>query len=355
MNRRKFLKAASGTAVISALPFKSIRAFSGNPNFENRSRIIPRGLKKGDKVGLISPGSFISEKELEESILNLKEMGFEAYYTDRVTFRNGYLAGSDEERAADLMEMFANKNVAGIICTRGGYGCARLLPKLNFEIIANNPKPLIGYSDVTALLYGIYSRSGLVCFHGPVGISTFNDFSLRHFKSVLMEGNKEYQMQIPLSDNHTPDSEENVIQIRGGKCEGELIGGNLSIVCSLLGTPYDVSTEGKILFLEEIGEEPYRIDRMLTQLLQAGKFDNIAGIALGIFKNCDIKKGNGEFSNSFRLIEVLNDRLYDLGVPVIYGLPFGHVKNKFTLPLGVKTILDVDNRTLTLVEKSVEF
>jgi len=200
------------------------------------------------------------------------------------------------------------------------------------------------------LLYGIYAKTGLVCFHGPVGISTFNDFSVYNFENVLMNPSSRFNM-VSLAEKK--DTDYQIIPIRSGVAKGELVGGNLSIVVSLIGTQYDVDTKGKILFLEEVGEEPYRVDRMLTQMIEANKFKGLNGLALGVFKNCEVKKEDPSFKTSFSLLEVLQDRLYGLGIPVIYGLSFGHIENKFTLPFGVNARLDVGNQILSLIENAV--
>lgn len=312
------------------------------------NKILPSKLNEGDTIGLIAPGSYITENQLKESVENLEKLGFKVKYTSSILNKYGYLAGSDIERTKDIHSMFIDNEVKAIVAVRGGYGCARLLPLLDFELIKNNPKILIGYSDITSLLYGIYSQTGLVCFHGPVGTSTFNDYSVEHFKKILMYPSPNYRM---LSSS---EEENQIIVINQGITEGELVGGNLSIIVSMIGTEYDIDTRGKIIFLEDIGEEPYRIDRMLTQMKQSGKFDNCAGIALGVFKDCDVKKENPEFKNSLTLMQVFKDRLGNLNVPVIYGLSFGHITNKFTLPFGVKAKLDTFDKSLTLLEKAVE-
>lgn len=314
--------------------------------------IKPPRLKAGDTIGLITPGSFITEDELKESVKNLEDLGFKVVYTDNVTARYGYLGGKDEVRAEEVNLMFKRQDVQGIVCTRGGYGCSRILPYLDYDLIRNNPKVLVGYSDITSLLYGITARTNMVTFHGPVGISTFNDFSLFYFKNTLMDPSEELRF-FNAKDEKPDDKSRQVVPIRGGKARGRLAGGNLSIVVSLIGTPYDIDTEGKIVFLEEVGEEPYRVDRMLTQMIEAGKFDKASGIALGVFEKCEAKDEDPSFPKSLTLQEVLMDRLFSLKIPVIYGLSFGHITNKFTLPLGVMAELDVDNQNLTLLENAV--
>ncbi|MBK7104278.1 MAG: LD-carboxypeptidase [Ignavibacteriae bacterium] len=320
------------------------------PNSENffHQKLKANKLNFGDTIGLISPASYINDKQLNEAIYNLENLGFKIKYNPAVKDKYGYLAGSDSARAEDFNKMILEDEVKAIVAVRGGYGCARMLKFIDYEAIKKNPKIIIGYSDITSLLYAIYKKTGLVCFHGPVGTSTFNDYSLEHLKNIFLEPKENYKMKNSYSD-------ENQIEIiNNGICEGELVGGNLSIVVSMIGTEYDIDTKGKIIFLEEIGEEPYRIDRMLTQMKQSGKFKNCAGIALGVFKNCDVKKEDPEFENSLTLQQVFKDVLGDLKIPVIYGLSFGHIENKFTLPFGVKASLNTFDKSLTLLEKSVE-
>ncbi len=249
--------------------------------------------------------------------------------------------------------MFERKDVDTIVCARGGYGCARILPLLDYNVIKNNPKILIGYSDVTALLYGIFKETGLITFHGPVGISTFNDYSVDYFKKVLMHPEEVFAFYNADEDKNKNDEEFNSITINTGKARGVLVGGNLSIVVSLIGTPYDVDGKNKIFFLEEVGEEPYRVDRMLTQMIEAGKFKNAKGIMLGVFKDSVSNKNKSGLDDSFSLKEVLFDRLSNLKIPVVYGMSFGHITNKFTLPFGVEAELDSLSQNLTLLEPAV--
>jgi muramoyltetrapeptide carboxypeptidase len=344
MQRRDFIKSISTAAVMTAAP----KIYS---SAEPKAKIKPPRLKPGDTLGLIAPGSYISEDELKDSKENLEKLGYKVLYNDRILSKTGYLAGTDVSRAEEINSMFANKEVDGIICARGGYGCSRILPLLDYELIKNNPKILIGYSDITALLNAIYSETGLVTFHGPVGISSFNEFSVTYFNEVLVHPEKDLVL---ISAKGEDEKDNNGIKtIVSGKAVGELVGGNLSVLNSLIGTKYDFNGEGKIIFLEEIGEEPYRIDRMLTQLIQSGKFDKAAGIAMGVFKDCEPKEKDPSFSTSFSLMEVLFDRLSNLKIPVIYGMAFGHIKNKFTLPVGIKAELDTVSQTITLLENSV--
>lgn len=349
MKRRNFIKTIS-TASLAASTING-KSFAAQTSLQNLQKIKPAKLKKGDKVALITPGGYISEKEKEESIENLESLGFEVVYSDKLMLMNGYFSGNDKERAEDINDMFERIDIKAIVCARGGYGCSRVLPLLNYKSIRENPKVLIGYSDVTALLYGIYKKTGLITFHGPVGISTYNDFSKNYFNKVLLNPLEELELDSSFSESN--NNVYGLTTISSGTAKGEMVGGNLSIVTSLIGTEYDIDTKGKIIFLEEYIEEPYRIDRMLTQMIQAGKFDDATGIALGVFKYCESKKENPSFTNSYNLMEVLIDRLSSLGIPVAYGLSFGHVKDKFTIPFGIKVELNADNFKLKLLEAAV--
>jgi muramoyltetrapeptide carboxypeptidase len=349
MNRKKFITSLSvasvGAAVLNPLVIAK-NSWSDEP-----SVIKPPRLKAGDKLAIVAPGSYISEEELQDSIKNLSQLGFEATYSEKVLLQSGYFAGTDNDRAKDLMEKISDKKIKGIICARGGYGCSRILPMLDYDVIRANPKVLIGYSDITALLYGIYQKSGLISFHGPVGTSTFNDYSVHNFKRVLMNPERNETFK-----NSTSGDDENVYGVTSivkGKGKGRLVGGNLSIMVSLIGTEFDVDYSGKIIFMEEIGEEPYRVDRMLTQLIQAGKFKNAAGVMMGIFRKCEVKENSDLTVKSFNLMEVLKDRFASLKIPVVYGMSFGHVKDKFTIPFGALAELDADKQTFALLEKAV--
>jgi len=349
VKRRNFIKTiSSATVAVSAFP----KSFSDKPKPKAKKLIKPTRLKEGETIALVTPGSYITEEEKNESIDSLVNLGFKVTYSDRLMQKNGYFSATDEERAEDLMEMFERKDVQGIMCARGGYGCARILPLLDYDLIQDNPKPLIGFSDVTALHYAIYKNCDLITFHGPVSISTFSKFSVKNFRNVLMDPTFELTLYNSTSDNNY--NPYGITVISEGTAEGELIGGNLTLAASLIGTEYDIDYSGKIIFLEEFLEEPYRIDRMLTQMIQAGKFEDASGIALGVFKLCESDKTNPSFKDSFNLMEVLKDRLGNLGIPVIYGLSFGHVVDKFTIPIGVNAELNTNTKELKLLEPSVE-
>jgi muramoyltetrapeptide carboxypeptidase len=358
MNRKKFITSLSvASAGAAVFPFSTLQPSRlKESNLEGYSKdeppvIKPPRLKVGDKLAIVAPGSYISEEELQDSIKNLNSLGFETTYSEKILLQSGYFAGTDKDRAEDLMDKFSDKSVKGIVCARGGYGCARILPMLDYNVIRSNPKVLIGYSDITVLLYGIYQKAGLIAFHGPVGTSTFNDYSVSNFNKVLM--NPESPSLFKNSNGGEDENVYGVVSIVKGTGKGRLVGGNLSIMVSLIGTEFDVDYSNKIIFIEEIGEEPYRIDRMLTQMIQAGKFKHAAGVMMGIFRNCEVKKESALTSKSFTLMEVLQDRLSGLKIPVVYGMSFGHVKDKFTIPFGALAELDAGKQTFTLLEKAV--
>jgi muramoyltetrapeptide carboxypeptidase len=345
MKRIDFIKTAGIVSLSSIVPL--IKTFPFTPPAE---RVKPQRLKSGDTIGLIAPGSYITGAELNTSVKNLNELGFNVVYTNNILSKNGYFAGSDKQRAADVDQMFYRKDVAGIICARGGYGCTRILPLINYNVIKVNPKVIMGYSDVTSLLYGIYKETGLICFHGPVGTSTYNDFTTNYFRETLM--NPGDSLVLKNGEPESADEEFKQSTITDGVATGELIGGNLSVVASLIGTAYDIDTKNKIIFLEETEEDPYKIDRMLTQMIMAGKFVGASGIVLGVFKDCKPSEKTS-FDSSFTLMEVLKNRLAGLNIPVVYGMSFGHINNKFILPFGIKAHLDASKQTLTLLESAV--
>lgn len=351
MQRRSFLKTLS---TVAALPVVAAAGGVAQPTpaaAAEPNLIKPKRLKAGDTLGLVAPGSFITEKQLQESQQSLEALGFKVAYSKTILAKAGYLAGTDAQRAEALHEMFSRDDIHGIVAARGGYGCARLLPLLDYELIQKHPKVLVGYSDITALLFGIFRKTGLVCFHGPVGVSTFNPFSTEYFTQVLMEPRDRLTLQS--AEEADPKAAARPRTIRSGTARGRLVGGNLSLVVSLIGTPFDVDTANKIIFLEEVGEEPYRVDRMITQMLQAGKFAAAAGVALGVFSDCVPKPGESGLTSSFSVEEVLSSLLGHLDIPVVAGLSFGHIRNKFTLPFGGAAELDGRQQTITLLEPAV--
>jgi len=308
-------------------------------------------LKEGDTIGLIAPGSPFSDKEpYQKAIENIESLGFKVKLGKNLYSKYGYLAGRDEERLADLHTMFADDEVAGIWCIRGGYGTSRLLPGIDYKLIKNNPKALIGFSDITALLQAIYQKTGLVGFHGPVAAFDFTEYTIESFKKVLMSNSLPIIGQSILNDElGQRESSYARKVINPGIMAGQIAGGNLSLIAALSGTNYEWDVKDKILLIEDVGEKPYRVDRMLTQLLQNQDLNKAAGILLGVFNNCEAKEKDA----SLKLMETLEDRLRQLNIPVAYGFSFGHIENQCTLPIGIKARFDTDKFELQLLEGAV--
>lgn len=335
MDRRSFVFKSSiiGLAA-SSLPLIAKSEASG-------SIIKPAPLKKNATIGLITPGSALSRSAFENTLINLQALGYKVKYSSNVKVRSGFLSGTDQQRIEDIHAMFSDKEVEGIFCARGGYGCGRLLDDIDYSIIQENPKPFIGYSDITALHCAFYKKTGLVTFHGPVGASEWNDFSIDYVDDLLSKGKK---VKIKC---------ENPIVIRSGIATGKLIGGNLTLLTSLIGTEHDPDYTDHILFIEEVGEATYRIDRMLTQMRAAGKFNQVKGIALGYFTDCDLSADDPGYEYSIGLQEVFKDRLGDLGVPVVFGFPFGHEPHNATLPIGIDAELDAEKGVIKMLDTAV--
>ena len=334
----------------ATLPLLTQMDFSEPSRSPKIKKIVkPARLKVGDTIAVVAPASGIEAEGFDKALQNLADLGFKTKAGKSARAINGFLAGTDAERLTDLHEAFADKEVKAIWCVRGGYGASRILPDLDFSLIAKNPKILIGYSDITALHTAIHQRTGLVTFHGPVASSTFSDYAKTHVVNTLINPSAPYKIELA-ADNVADES--NLFKtetITGGKCRGRLIGGNLSLLSALAGTPFGLrDTKGKILLTEDVGEQPYRIDRMLVQLKQSIDFKQLAGIALGVFADCNPKN-----ADSPTLISVLKDQLGSLGIPVVYGLSFGHIRDQFTLPVGIEAELDAGNYTMTFLETGV--
>ena len=302
-------------------------------------------------VGVVAPASPTGENERTRFAVDIvRSFGFTVKEGRHLYRRDQYLAGTDEERAEDLMAMFADPSVDAIICLRGGYGSSRILPLLDYDVIRQSPKALIGYSDITSLLNAIFLKTGLIGFHGPIANQVFTDYTLAEFEKVLFEPQAPVRIGAapPFEAGPGRAEEENRLTVfRAGKARGRMVGGNLTLVSHLIGTPFEPDFRDRILVLEDVYEPPYSIDRMLTQLWLAGRLQQVAGVALGKFTE-------GEASgNSFSMEEVLRRRCEPLGVPVVRGLMIGHVEDQTVVPIGAMAELDADAGTLTLLEEAV--
>ena len=347
--RRSFLKSATALGAATLLHQTSWGQQPLIP--EPKSKIKPNKLRLGDTIGLVAPGFAIAEEALYLAVDTLKKMGFETHYTERIKGNFGYFSNTDEERAKDLNEMFSNPDIDAILCARGGYGCTRILDMLDYEAITNNPKALIGFSDITALINTIYKKTGLVGFHGPVGKTLDDEYSQEYFKKVLMEP----QESLPIKNAILRDpkqyrnSEYYRYTITPGVGQGELVGGSLTLVAALIGTPYEIDFTDKLVLLEDVEEAPYRIDRMLTQLADIESFTKARGIIFGVCKGCDRKRT----TENFTLREVIMDRIAPLNIPAVYGMSFGHIPQNSTLPIGIEASFNAYKKQLKLVETAV--
>ncbi|NEP82117.1 MAG: LD-carboxypeptidase, partial [Okeania sp. SIO3B3] len=284
--------------------------------------------------------SMIYKHQLKYVNLVLGQQKLKVKVGTHVLDRYGYLAGKDIDRAADINAMFADDEVKALVTTTGGWGSSRILPLLDYDLMRKNPKIIIGYSDITALLLAIYARSGLVTFHSLNGLSSWNKFSVGYLKDILFEG-KAMTLEPPTNIVET---------ITSGKARGQLVGGNLSVLTAMVGSNFLPDWRGKILFVEEIREDVYRVDRMLTHLSLAGILQQLEGF---IFAQCTRCLDEEDNFPTLTLWQVLVDRIQPLGIPAWYGTAIGHIRDKFTVPLGVEVEIDSDRGTIKMLETAV--
>ncbi len=309
-----------------------------------------RRLRKGDVVGVVAPASVTYETiEIDYAGDVIRALGLEPRFGANVSKRFGYLAGEDEARAADINAAFADPGITAVFALRGGWGSGRLLPKLDYAAIARTPKLLLGYSDITALLLALYARSGVIGVHGPNLLSDWNPFVVEVLRDLLFEGKRvEYLPHKP--ETHSLATMEGRIQtLVPGTAEGELLGGNLTVLSSLVGTPYLPDMRGKLLFLEDVHEAVYRIDRAMTQLRLAGVLAQVSGLIFGEFKDIPPENGYGAFT----LAEVLEQHCRAVGKPAFLGAAFGHVSRNSAIPVGITARMDATSGSIKLLEPVV--
>ena len=299
----------------------------------------PSRLCRGDLIGVISPAAAVPAETLRRGCTELERLGFSVRVGPHVLDRYRFLAGTDRDRAQELTATFRDPQVRAIFCSRAGYGSGRLLPLLDFSALAQAPKIFLGFSDVTLLLNAFVQQAGLICFHGPVVAGEFatglSPRALSHLLGLLTTGTGEERLAFPTT-------------LCDGVAEGRLLGGCLSLLVATLGTPFALDTTGAILFIEDVGEKPYRIDRMLTHLKQAGKLDNLAGVIFGSMSGCF-----GDSQDPSLLLGVIAEVFADYAYPLGFGLPAGHGEENLTLPLGTRVRLDTAQRHLTFLEPAV--
>ena len=340
MHRRHFIAGALAASLLPLAGHGAAPAGSGG-------RLLPVPVSPGDTVGLVSPSSATDDSlNLQLAREVMEALGFKVRTGAHYAGRRGHLAGTDEERAGDLNAMFGDEAVKAIVCTRGGSGAARLLPLLDYELVGRNPKALLGYSDITALHSAIGARTGLVTFHGPIGSGSWNSFNVDQFRRVFLERELvEYRNLVETGDELVP-RRHRTTTLRGGKARGELVGGNLSVLVALAGSPYLPDFSGKILFLEDVSEAPYRVDRMFSTLKLMGALDRIAGFIFGECTDCNPGDGYG----SLTLEQILDDYIGPLGIPAYRGAMIGHLRQQFIVPVGGRVEMDADAGTFRMLE-----
>ena len=340
MTRRRLL-----TAAAAALPASAATA--------ERKLIRPRALRAGDTVGLITPSSYVSDPDrLALAERTARYFGLVPKFAKNGRKRDGYLGGTVEDRVEDLHAMFRDPEVKAVFAIRGGYGASQLLDRIDYDLIRANPKILLGYSDITALHLAIQKRAGLVTFHGPIALSRFTPYTQTYFRKALFETEPMGRVTNP-PDSDPLRPEHSLRTVRPGNARGPLFGGNLTLVSTTMGTPYEIETSGRILFLEDVDEEPYSIDRMLTQLRLAGKLDAAAGLIFGECQNCRPREFQPSYESTLSVGEVVDEILGRLRIPVLSGLTIGHTDDQLTLPLGVMAQLDAGKGELTIEESGV--
>lgn len=336
--RRGFLK----KGVLLAGGVLSSKMLLGASTKEIKETIVkPPCLKDGDTIAVSAPAGVVTNKKNIQSFKKtLESLGFKVVLGSSLYRMHGYFAGTDQQRADEFNRFIRDDEVKAIIGMRGGWGCARILPLIDYEQVKKTPKIVMGMSDITSLLVSLYVKAGLVSFHGAVGNSSWNAFSVGHFRKVTMS-NEQYTMI-----NHS-ETEEGAFTLNKGIAEGVLIGGNLSVISGIIGSDYEPDWNGKILFLEDLNEEPYKVDRMLTHLKLAGVMDKVSGLVFGDCRKCGVSVVP---SSSFTFREVLNQHAKEMKVPIYYGANIGHITNKFTLPIGVRVRIDAFKHQITLLE-----
>jgi muramoyltetrapeptide carboxypeptidase len=338
MLRRDFFKKAGMLAAAGVIK-------SGNlpiHTFSNE-RILPPALKKGDTIGFVSPAGILFDEQLYDNMQNIMQsMGFKVRFGENAKNRYGYLAGTDEERADDLNNFFSDPEINGIVAVRGGWGSNRILDLIDFDGIRNNPKFFCGFSDITALHLSIFKKTGLITFHGPNGNSDWTLFTKNHFRDMITG-----QAVKPLLRNPGKEK-QNIYTIQPGTAKGKLLGGNLTLITSLIGSRYLPDMSGAILFLEDIGEDVYRIDRMMSQLQLSGILGKVNGFVFGKCMNCRESR-----PVSLSLEYVFDHYLKPLGIPAFSGSMISHEPNNFTIPVGINAEIDSSEGSIRILEKTV--
>ena len=340
-------------AALAAVPAAGAPLSSLQRDTATLPAIRPRKLAAGDTVGIVSPASATFQTvDVTIARESLEALGLSVRIGRNVLGRHGYLAGQDQQRAADINEFFADPTIRAVLPIRGGWGSSRVLPYLDYDTIRKNPKVVVGYSDITALHLAIQAKTGLITFHGPNGMGRWDTWSLDYFKRVLFAGAPAtFENPSTLSEKNALTRTEHRVQtITPGVVRGRLLGGNLTVLTTILGSPYVPSFDGAILFLEDVGEDLYRIDRMFTQLKLSGILGRIRGFIFGTCAEC----GPGEGFASLTLEEILADHIKPLKVPAWFGAMIGHQTPQWTVPVGAEAEIDAAKGTVRLLSAAVQ-
>lgn len=303
----------------------------------------PNSLKQGDSVALIAPSSPVTDEKMEAAMKSIQFLGLHPVSFPSCFMKNGYLSGTDVARAKDVNDAFLDSSIRGIFCIRGGYGATRILPLLDYDNIRCNPKLFVGYSDITALHTVFNKLCGLITYHGPMpsrGYHIMDYFSLESFSAAVFHGSPPGKVVNPPG--------EDMETLCTGIARGQITGGNLSVMAATLGSQYEVDTKGKILFIEDVDELPYRIDRNLTALKLAGKLNDAAGIILGTF--ADMPEETGDPDRTLSLSQIFNQTIRPLGIPTINNFRSGHIYPQITLPMGMKAELNATDGTVAFMD-----
>lgn len=346
MQRRDFLRSSLAALALSLAPLPGIGSASANPG-KAPARLLPAALKPGDSVALVSPSAAMDEPfnfQLAQEVL--EALGLKVRAGAHMRSRRGHLAGGDAERAGDINHAFADPQIKAVVCARGGSGAARILPLLDYASIRRNPKILLGYSDITALHNAIHARTGLVTFHGPNGSGSWNSFNAEQFRRLFFQRELMEYRNISDAGDELVQRNNRIQTITSGRARGELVGGNLTVLTAIAGSPYLPDFRGKILFLEDVSEAPYRVDRMFSTLKLMGVLDQVAGIIFGECTDCKPADGFG----SLTISEILDDYIKPLGIPAYSGAMIGHIRKQFIVPVGGKVEMDADSGSFRLLE-----
>ncbi len=317
----------------------------------SKQPVRPPKLGPGSRIGLVAPaGPLLERDDLTRAEELCRALGYVPVLGKNAYRRHGYLAGTDEERLADLNQALGDSSIDAVWCIRGGYGAVRLLDRIDYEAVTRRPKAVIGFSDITALLNAVSRRAGVVTFHGPVARAAMPRFSREHFELVLGSGRSAGRLKrLPFPPDVLVPQENRIVTLVSGTAEGPLAGGNLTLLHCLVGTPYFPDLNGALLFLEDVGEDLYNIDRILAHLRLIGALRSLAGVIVGRFTQLDRASRDGALGFD----EVLATYFEPLGIPVAYGFPVGHLEAQWTMPLGVRARLDAGAGEVELLEPAV--